>query len=123
MNASRVRMCYLVVARFPSGDVRFSTTAHSIFYANEEWLGGGRLLDIKFAQEDSSLEAHKCDITLDGLDAAAISQALNERTENAPITIYCALFDPDTNQAIGDFQIGRWTISEIRIVPPTSSEQ
>lgn len=122
ISASRRRMAYLVHARFPSGDVRFSTTAHTLFYANEEWLGGGALLDIQFAEEDGSLSARNAEITLDGLDVSTLSLALNEQTENAPITIYCALFDPDSNQPIGDFQLYRGTVSQIRILPPSSSE-
>lgn len=119
IDAVDVQLVYLVLINFEGEDLRLCSSPHTMFYANEEWIGGGRMLDINWSQEDGTLEAHKCDITLDGLDVATISLALNEKTENARVTVYCALFDPDTNAPLGDFQRFRGTISQIRIIPPS----
>lgn len=124
IEASRVRMAYLVHFDFPSGPVLFTTNTHSLFFpGGSEWLGVGNLLDISLPQEDASLESHKCEIKLSGLNPALISLALNEDIENAPCTIYLALFDPDTNQPVGPaFVYHRGTVGQVRIMPPSSSE-
>lgn len=123
LNARRIRMCYLVEAQFATGEVLFASTPQGVRWGNKEWLGAGRMLDIDFAKEDSTLEAHACRITLDGMDAAAISQALNEPIENTPVIIHVLTFDPDTNIPIGSYQFYRGTVGEIRIIPPSSSQE
>lgn len=124
LAASRVRMCYLVELQFPTGDVLFTTSRYTVTHSGKEWLGVGRLLDIKLPDEDATLEAHACEISLDGLDPSVISLALNEILEGSRCTIFVALFDPDTNQPLGvAFQYFRGTISEVQILPPTESRQ
>lgn len=123
LDASRVRMAFMVEFKFPTGDVRFTTSAYTQNWRGQEWLGAGGLLDIELPQEDSSLEAHACTISLSGLDPAVISLALNEPLENSRCTIFLATFDPDTNQVIGPgFQFHRGTVGQIRILPPSSAE-
>lgn len=124
LSASRVRFCYLVELRFrdPLGFLRFTTAAHTMTINGREWMGAGGLLDIRLPDEDGSLEAHKAEITLDGLDPSVISLALNEDIEDAPCTVYLATFNPDTNQLIGVSQFHRGTVGQVRIQPPSSRE-
>ena len=123
LQSRHIRMCYLVEAAFPTGVINFTTTPFSIDHAGKEWLGAGRMLDIQFASEDSTLQAHSAEITLDGMDAAAISQALNEPLENTPIAIYALVWDQVSNGRLGHFLVFWGTISEIKIIPPSSREQ
>jgi hypothetical protein len=118
----RLRFAVCVEAEFPSGPVYFNDSPQTFDYLGKTYLGGGRLLGIKFAREDSSLGAHKAEITLDGLDAAAISLAFNEPTENAPVVVRVIMFNPDTGVDLGDFVLSRYTVSEVRVIPPSSAE-
>jgi hypothetical protein len=129
LSADRVEVCYLVDLWFPAGVVRFTTHLRTLTYGvgldglPAEWLGAGGLLDIQLPHEDGTLEAHKCEITLDGLDPTVISLALNEDIESSPCGIYLATFDPDTHAVIGAHLFHRGTVGQVRIVPPSSSEQ
>lgn len=123
LAAPRVRMAFMIEFRFPTGDVRFTTSAYTVTWNGKEWLGAGGMLDLELPQEDSALEAHACTVTLNGLDPAVISLALNEPLENSRCTIFVAMFDPDTNQAVGPgYQYFRGTVGQIRILPPSSAE-
>ncbi len=119
ISDDRVRMCYLVEASFDTGPVYFSTATWTMFYNGIEWLGAGSLLDIQLPDEDSSLEAHECLVSLDGLDPAVISLALNEDLEGRAIRIYGLVYDPDTNQPIGHWLHLRGTVSQVRIISQT----
>lgn len=119
LSADRVRMCMLVEAAFDTGIVRFSSTAWTVTYNGEEWLGAGAMLDIQLPEEDSSLAAHECVISLDGLDPSVISLALNEDLEGRRVVVYVLLYDPDTNQPIGHYVHLRGTVSQVRILPST----
>lgn len=123
LAADRVRMCFLVELHFAIGTARFTTAAHTLMLGGVEWLGAGGLLDLELPQEDGTLEAHKAEITLNGLDPAVISLALNEDLEGTPAYIHLATFNPDTNQLIGTHQYLRGTVGQVRIVPPSMSEQ
>lgn len=120
--SDRVRMAFLLEFRFDTGIVRFTTASNTITYNSNEWLGAGRALDLELPEEDSALEAHECRITLDGLDPAAVSLALNEDLEGRQVFIYCLLFNPDTNQPIGLYQYFRGSVSQVRILPTTGMQ-
>lgn len=123
IDVHRVRMAFMVEFRFPTGDVRFTTAAYTQTWNGLEWLGAGGMLELDLPQEDSSLEAHACTISLSGLDPAVISLALNEPLENSRCTIWVAHYDPDTNLPIGTgYQFHRGTVGQIRILPPSSNE-
>lgn len=117
-----VRWALLVAMGFDAGPVYFTNAPITITFGNQEYLGGGRMLDIKLPREDGSMAAHKGSITLDGLDGAAISMAFNERTEGIPMHVRMALWDKATGALIGDILIGRYALSEVRVTPPTSAE-
>jgi hypothetical protein len=131
----RVRMAYLIHIKITNPrnpavnqeiDIYMTSLAQTIefpvpgYAPDIEWLGGGRMLDIQFAQEDSSLEIHNAEVTLDGLDVALISLVLNENLERAKVWIYLALFEPDTNQPLEPATLFmRGTMSNVRILPAT----
>ena len=123
IGARRVAMSILVQVNLPSLDtvIRFCSDAHTRIHAGEEWVGAGAMLDIKFPDEDATLEVHNAEITLNGLDVALISMVLQEPLDNSPVAIYCLVLDPDTYAELGTFWIMRGTLSNIRITPPSSS--
>ena len=139
LDMSRVKMCFLVQVNIfkPFGEnagetliLTFSTAPYTMtfpvlgFPADQEWLGAGRMLDIDFAEEDSSSEVHNAEVTLNGLDVPIVSLALNENLERATVRFFMALYDPDTNQPIGQAtQIFYGTMSNVRIIPPTGDRQ
>lgn len=112
-------MCYLVEALFDTGPVRFTTNVHTMEYNGVEWLGAGAMLDIELPEEDSTLQVHQCVVSLNGLDPAAISLALNEDIEGRRVTIYVLLYNPDTNVPLGHWIYHRGTVSQVRIAPAT----
>lgn len=118
----QVRLVFLLEFKFTLGDVYFSASSNTVVWAGKEFLGAGGMLDINWPQEDSSLEAAKAEITLNGLDPAVISLALNERIENAPAIIHCQIIDPSTGAMINTFTFWRGTVGQVKIVPPTSGE-
>ncbi len=79
VSAKRVRMCYLLECNFPSGQVCFTTAGQTIFYDNREWLGAGSLLEIKFPDEDSTLEVHNAELrTHVGVDGNGLTQQMKD---------------------------------------------
>ncbi len=122
ISADRVRMAFLVECQFDTGTVRFTTSAATITYNGIEWLGVGRMLELELPEEDSSLEAHECRISLNGLDPSAISLALNEDLEGRVVLIYCLLYNPDTNAPIGAYHYMRGAVSQVRIIPATGMQ-
>ena len=125
IGAPRVRMAFLVEILLPDLEPLYLTTsAHTMFVAGKEWLGAGRMLNITLPQEDASMEAHSCEVSLDGLDPATISLALREPLEGAPVTIYGMNYDPDTNLPIDSpwvYHVG--TVSAVKILPPSTGNQ
>lgn len=125
LKAPRVRMAILVLINLETGLLYLTNSSQTLTViapgvGSQEWLGAGRLLDIEFPQEDASMETHAGQITLDGLDVTMTSLALNERLEHRPVTLFLALFNPDTNVSLGPaLQIVRGTMSNVRILPPT----
>lgn len=120
LNARRIRACYLVEIHFATGVLRYTTTPYTVIRNGYEWLGFGKLAGVEFPEETAELRASRARITINGLDAAAISLALNERTENVPLWVHLALMDPDTNAQLGTFVVHRGTIGDVEIVPATS---
>lgn len=123
LNQRRTRYAGLVEVQFPSGPVYMNDSPQTIFYAGKEYLGGGRLLSMKQARQDASMGAHKAEIVLDGLDAAAISLAFNEPTENSMVTFKLLVQDPDSGAIVGEIVLDTYTVSEVQVTPPTSAEQ
>jgi hypothetical protein len=122
LKAPRIRVRYFVEIQYSIGPLYFTNARYNFDFNGKTYLGGGDLLDIDFPREDASLSANPGKITLSGLDAAALSNALNERTENRPVYIDLALFNPDTNQMLGTpIRMFRGTTGQIRITPPSSS--
>ncbi len=125
IGARRVRMAFLVELILPDLlPLYLSTNAHTMFIMGREWLGAGRMLNVTLPQEDASLEAHPCEVSLDGLDPATISLALNEPLEGAPVTIWCVNYDPDSNQPIDEPWIyHKGQVSEVKIQPPATGDE
>jgi hypothetical protein len=116
-------MSFLVEITLPEGlePLYFITDAFSRPYNGREYIGAGALLDIKFPDEDATLEVHPATVTLDGLDVAMVSMALSEPLEYCPVLISCLMHNPDTRQDISAFRIIRGTMSNIKIIPPSSA--
>jgi len=123
LSAKRLALAYMVTIGLPAdlgGELRFTTNAWTMKYNGFEWLGAGALLDIQWPDEDGTLEIHSAQITLSGLDVNVISLILNERLDYTPVLIECMMMDPDTRAPVGIAQWLRGTMSNIKIIPPTS---
>ncbi len=123
VEGREVKWCLLVNAGFDVGPVYMTNAPITISWGGQEYLGGGKMLGIKLPREDGSLAANKGELILDGLDAAAISLAFNERTENVSVLVRMLVFDKNAGTLTGDIFLGRYTMSEVRVTPPTSAEQ
>lgn len=122
LAASHKRIAYLVLINTLIGDLRLCTARYSLMVHGQEWLGRGRLLDVKLPKEDASLAANKATLRLSGLDPTLISMALNEDIEGSVVTIYLATFDPETRQVIGAHIHTRRVLGQVRILPPSSAQ-
>jgi hypothetical protein len=125
LNAPRLNMTWLVriLAQPPINAIYLCSSRHTVSWAGNEWLGAGELLNIEFPEEDASLEAKAGEITLNGLDPALVSLAMNTHLEGAVVHVWMLLRDPDNYIPIEQpTVVYRGTISEIRISQPYSGE-
>ena len=64
------------------------------------FLGVGELGSIETVEENIEVIARSVTLTVSGLDASLLSEALNENYQNRTVTIYLATINPDTGLLI-----------------------
>jgi len=67
---------------------------------SQTWLGVGGIIGFSTPEDSSSVEAKGITITLSGLDATLLPEALTDVKLGLPVTIYLGLYDA-TNRKCG----------------------
>lgn len=82
-----------VKAEFDSGDVCLWTGLGDYVLGGDTYTGAGDLLSISQVSETSKIEAVGSSITVNGLNSALLSLALDEPYRGRPLTLRIGLFD------------------------------
>jgi len=80
---------------FDSAPVYLNTSAHSIIYDGNTYLGAGQLGSISRIDEKSEIEATSLELGLSGIPTEYISLALQEKYQGRQVKIYLAILDSD----------------------------
>lgn len=98
---NKVRPLVLVKFEFDSGDLRLWNGYRPLTFNAEVYTGSGNLLEVSGVQETQALKAAGVTFTLSGIDAAAISVAMDEDYQGRPVTLWFGAMDASDN-IIGD---------------------
>lgn len=95
LSGQTLDVALLVKGEFPGGDLRLWTGVGPLTYAGEEYTGAAGVMQIGAAPQATDGSAEGIQISLNGLDAAAVSVALAEPYQRARVTVYLALMGGD----------------------------
>ena len=95
LNEPAVKYIVMVDLRFDSGSLCFNSSLRSYSYDGKTFLGAGNLGTVSAVQEGTELSPSTCDITLSGVNTAALSAILGEEYINRRVLIYVAFLDDD----------------------------
>lgn len=76
-----------------SGPQRFTTASETIDWDSQTWVGLGNLLTLEPMRETETTEITGGKLTLSGVPASRISEALTENIQGRPITMWFAVMD------------------------------
>ncbi len=102
VTAPHVKRAMLVHFDLLVTPLRLTNAFHDLVVGADTYVGRGAWIQHEAAAEDGTLEAHKVKYVLSGLSPAFVSLALSEPIEGRPFTESLILFNPDTNQPIGN---------------------
>ena len=101
LAAEVIRPCALVRLDFASGNVLVNSTASTITYSAEDYLGVGDLGAIDTIEEAGSVQPTGIKLTLSGIPPSYLSIALGDDYQGRDVKIYTALLD-ESHQLIAD---------------------
>lgn len=101
-QASTNRPVLLVKLEYDSGDVLVNSTTRSIVFNAQTYLGIGNFGNISQIDEDTELRAMGIELTLSGVQASLISQALTEDYQGRDATIWLGYVDSNLDLVDGD---------------------
>lgn len=102
LNASQVKLAIFVEIFFTSGALNLWSGIGDKTWDSKTWTGTGSLLSITPAAETSSIRANGAVITLNGVDPALISVALQEGRQGRPVNCWLGFLDLSTEAVIVD---------------------
>lgn len=102
LNASQVKLAVFVEIFFTSGTLNLWSGVGNKSWDSKNWIGTGSLLSVTPATESSDLRANGAVITLDGVDPALISVALQEGRQGRPVNCWLGFLDLSTEAVIVD---------------------
>ena len=79
----------------PHGTIRMNTSGWDLEFNTGTSFGGGSAIKIEYPDEDMSLAAYSCRITLSSMNPAITALALSTPMANRPVRIYHAILDDD----------------------------
>jgi len=100
MSAPNVRMALLGELHFASDIVYVWTGLGALPYGGNSYLGLGKLGTVSVIQEGSAVQADGITISLEGIDASMINEALGEIQQGLPCIISMAFFDTSSPPAM-----------------------
>ena len=95
MAADALRPAIFVKAEFDSGDLNLWTGDRTIVFDGDTYYGANGVIGIEPIKETQKLQANGLTYTLNGVDSAIISIALNEEYQWRSITTWFAVLDED----------------------------
>jgi len=96
LSAPMLRPAFFVTITFIDAVVYLWTGTGTVTFDGNDYLGAGALMGISATEEGSTVHARGVTLTLSGLDAGLLPEALNEAILGLPVTIKLGLFDLTT---------------------------
>jgi hypothetical protein len=93
LSEPAVKYITMVDLRFDDGSLCFNSSLRSYSYDSKTFLGAGNLGSVSTVQESTQLSPATCDITLSGVNTAALSAILGQEFINRRVLIYTAFLD------------------------------
>ena len=93
VDDEQVTMINMVQCNFASGTFYANSTAQSIVYDSNTYLGVGKIGAISEVEENTDVSAHQINLTLTGLDTTLMSESLNQNYRNRSAIIMVAFLD------------------------------
>lgn len=87
---------------FRSGTAYLNTTASSISWNSNTWLGGGRVLNLSPVEEGSNVGARGIVVSLSGIDAALLPGVLSDYKVDGVVKLWLGALDGGTGSLIPD---------------------
>ena len=100
LSAPMLRPAFFVTITFIDAVVYLWTGSGTVTFDGNDYLGAGALMGISAAEEGSTVHARGITLTLSGLDAGLLPEALNEAILGLPVTVKLGLFDLTTSDLI-----------------------
>lgn len=100
--APHVDHCTFVELQFPSGTLRLTDAAHSMYWDSYEWLAGGRVAKVGQVSEVADVQAAALEIAFSGIDPAYMSAVLADHYQGRVGRVWIAILDPATMTVIPD---------------------
>ena len=117
INTREINPCLLVEAEFEGGTVNLWTGVGEIEWDGKTWTGGGSLLGISPVEESMRLGAKSLQFSLQGLDPAIISVALQDQYQWRPIRMWLGLLKWNLLDAPNDFADDVWEKTRSSVTP------
>jgi hypothetical protein len=93
LEAPLLRPAFLVSMQFASSTVNAWTGRGTLTWNGTDFLGTGTMGEVAVVEEGSTVQARGTTLTLSGIDATLLGDALNDLRQGLPVTIWLALFD------------------------------
>lgn len=87
---------------FASGFLRLTTAGHDVSWNGYTWTGVSALGQVEAIKEDAGLQANGIRLSLQAVDSAIISIALQQDYQGRPASIWCAFVDTTTGAIVAD---------------------
>jgi hypothetical protein len=85
----------LVRIEYPQVTLYVATSLVDIVYNGQTWIGAGKVGTIAEIVESTDLSPRSLTLTLTGVPLEFLAESLTATTQQAPVTIWFALFDPN----------------------------
>jgi len=92
-KADNLKIAVLLFLDFDSAPVYLNTSATTIVYDGNSYLGAGQLGSISRVEEKAEIESSSIELALSGIPTEYISLSLQEKYQGRPVKIYLALLD------------------------------
>lgn len=97
LQAGNVPYLMLISLDFASGTLRLSSAAYDFQWNGYTWTGAGNLASIQVIEEGAELQMYGVQMTLSGIPATLVSNALNQTYRGRSALIYLAPLDSSYN--------------------------
>jgi len=95
LSEPAVKYIVMVDLQFDDGSLCFNSSLRSYSYDSKTFLGAGNLGSVSPIREGAQLSPATCDITLSGVNTAALSTILGQEFISRRVLVYIAFLDVD----------------------------